>query len=318
MHSPDENNPVPPIRAIANQLSDFAEYPAMPAAVEQFLREHLDGMAIEPVSATEWVCPAGWRRNGKRFADPLLICIGAGRGMAWVGGDAAPENVYAGDLLLIPRNVPHGIQPVGGRGMRLIIVHAYCTMLGAVELMDTLAFAGMFRRQPRTSMYPTFHDLAREFALQPPGWQGRMRAGLHVIMTELLRCFSARVKLPGAGRYRVETARLLPIFACIQRELGNPALVVNDLAQLAGVSTVYLRQLFRAGIGISPRLFLQKQRIHHAARLLRQGNLRLKEIAAACGFADVYYFHRVFRRLTGQTPREYRRVFLAQRLPYLH
>lgn len=315
MQSSDPNHPAPPTRAMPNQPADFAEYPAIPAAAGQFLREHLDGMTIEPVSATEWVCPAGWRRNGKQFADPLLICIGAGRGTAWVGGDAAPENIYAGDLLLIPRNVPHGIQPAGGRGMRLIIVHAYCILLGAVELMDTLAFAGIFRRQPRAPMYPAFHDLAREFALQPPGWQGRMRAGLHVIMTELLRCFSARVKLPGAGCYRVETARLLPIFALIERELGNPALGVNDLAQQAGVSTVYLRQLFRVGIGISPRLFMQQRRIHRAARLLRQGNLRLKEIAAACGFADVYYFHRVFRQLTGQTPREYRLAFLAQRLP---
>lgn len=314
MNSPVENNPAP-ARARAIQPAAFDGYPAMPPAVAQFLREHLDGMTIEPVSATEWVCPAGWRRNGRRFADPLLICIGAGRGTAWVGEDAAPENIYAGDLLLIPRNVPHGIQPVGGRGMRLVIVHAYCTLLGAVELMDTLAFAGIFRRHPHAPMYPAFHELAREFALQPPGWQGRMRAGLHWIMAELLRCFSARVKFPGAGSYRVETARLLPIFACIERELGNPALGVNDLAQQASVSAVYLRQLFRAGIGISPRLFLQQRRMHRAARLLRQGNLRLKEIAAACGFADVYYFHRVFRRLSGQTPREYRRAFLAQRLP---
>ena len=53
--------------------------------------------------------------------------------------------------------------------------------------------------------------------------------------------------------------------------------------------------------------FLLRLRIARAQDMLHAGNRRIAEIAAALGFFDQSHFARTFRRLTGQSPREYAR-----------
>ena len=58
--------------------------------------------------------------------------------------------------------------------------------------------------------------------------------------------------------------------------------------------------------GITIVQYLTVVRIRQAARLLRETDLAVTEISDRCGFGDVTYFEKVFRRLRGMTPRQYR------------
>jgi AraC-like DNA-binding protein len=82
---------------------------------------------------------------------------------------------------------------------------------------------------------------------------------------------------------------------------------VADLAQVAGLSRFHFTRLFTHHTGLSPAAWLTDQRIRHAARLLRESDLPIKEIARHGGFRDVSYFGKVFQRHTGQPPGSYRR-----------
>jgi signal transduction histidine kinase/DNA-binding LacI/PurR family transcriptional regulator/AraC-like DNA-binding protein/DNA-binding response OmpR family regulator len=79
-----------------------------------------------------------------------------------------------------------------------------------------------------------------------------------------------------------------------------------ELAQEVGVSEDYLSRVFNQELGLSPWEYLNRYRIYHAKELLRHTDDSISSVARQVGFQDQRYFSRVFRKLTGVGPREFR------------
>jgi AraC family transcriptional regulator len=73
------------------------------------------------------------------------------------------------------------------------------------------------------------------------------------------------------------------------------------------ISTSHLIRSFRQSTGKTPYRYLLHQRIEGARSLMRNDRTPLTEVALASGFADQHHLGRVFRRITGMTPSNYRR-----------
>jgi len=84
------------------------------------------------------------------------------------------------------------------------------------------------------------------------------------------------------------------------------AISLVDVARAVGVSASHLSALFAAQCGVGPMSYLQRIRIEHACWLLSNPHLRIHEVANACGFEDMNYFSRVFRRRLGLPPGKWR------------
>jgi AraC-like DNA-binding protein len=80
-----------------------------------------------------------------------------------------------------------------------------------------------------------------------------------------------------------------------------------DLAERAGMNVNAFIRLFRKTTGQSPQASFAAKRIERACLLLHGSAMSIKEIAAATGFCDRYHFSRVFKRLRGVGPAEFRR-----------
>jgi two-component system response regulator YesN len=81
----------------------------------------------------------------------------------------------------------------------------------------------------------------------------------------------------------------------------------TSLADMTGVSTKILNQLFLQEFGMSPSKYLIEIRIEIAKRLLiTRGDLQIKEIANETGYEDPLYFSRIFHRKVGMNPTQYR------------
>lgn len=78
-------------------------------------------------------------------------------------------------------------------------------------------------------------------------------------------------------------------------------LSLADLAEVVGVSVSHLGNLFRAVTGHPPIETLLEIRMNKARQLLEEG-ISVTETAALCGFRDVYYFSRAFRKANGMPP----------------
>lgn len=79
------------------------------------------------------------------------------------------------------------------------------------------------------------------------------------------------------------------------------------LAELCGVSEVYLRRAFRNAFGVSPAVYMRNKRIAYAKELLLSGEYSVTDVAMLSGFNDTAYFAREFKKATGVSPIAYRR-----------
>jgi AraC-like DNA-binding protein len=84
-----------------------------------------------------------------------------------------------------------------------------------------------------------------------------------------------------------------------------------DLARVAGFSADYFSRRFRVSFDASPREWLLKQRLRHAAALLVETDWRISEVAARLGYPDLYLFSRQFRKEFGNSPRAWRQMHNA-------
>jgi AraC-like DNA-binding protein len=84
-------------------------------------------------------------------------------------------------------------------------------------------------------------------------------------------------------------------------------LSVADVAKRACTSRSYLRSLFRSTFDTNPAGFLARLRVEASKQMLANHPYKsITEVADASGFADLRRFQRVFKRVVGSTPRDYR------------
>jgi len=85
-------------------------------------------------------------------------------------------------------------------------------------------------------------------------------------------------------------------------------LLIHKLPEACRVSSSYLRLLFQSHMKCSPQEYLQNYRMGEARKLLRQPYLETAEIAQQCGYPNANYFARLFKKIHGCTPTEFRTV----------
>ena len=87
----------------------------------------------------------------------------------------------------------------------------------------------------------------------------------------------------------------------------NRVITNDELAELAGMSTVYFRKLFSETQGESPIAFAKRLRINKAKEMLKSDYGSIGEIAYSLGYQNIYDFSRDFKKHTGMSPTEYSR-----------
>lgn len=84
-------------------------------------------------------------------------------------------------------------------------------------------------------------------------------------------------------------------------------IALDDLEKRFFINKFYLSKIFKETYGTTINNYLISKRITRAKQLLRFTDLTVDEIGAAVGMADANYFSRMFRKVEGSSPREYRK-----------
>lgn len=100
-------------------------------------------------------------------------------------------------------------------------------------------------------------------------------------------------------------SRLHYILHFIQEHLTQK-ISTDNLCKKAYMSRNEFFRWFREQFGITPVDYINKERIKLAKQLLAQKNSTITEVSYQCGFADVNYFVRLFKKTEGVTPGAYK------------
>ncbi|MCI0534729.1 MAG: helix-turn-helix domain-containing protein [Verrucomicrobiales bacterium] len=87
---------------------------------------------------------------------------------------------------------------------------------------------------------------------------------------------------------------------------------LGAVAKAVNTSTFYFCKMFKKATGLNFTDYVSRVRIEKAKNLLLNPNLRVSEIAYEVGFQSLTHFNRVFKRVVGQSPTEYRNKLAAR------
>ena len=250
-----------------------------------------------------------WRSNGT--TDWLLIHTVGGCGR--LGTSTDDIKAEPGTTTLIPPGVPHdyGVEEELER-WELRFAHFYArpewlSLLGWPEVaggIRQIRTRGAIEQRISSSLEQAAH-LGRSVLKE------REIFAYNALERALLWCStqtSAEARLDGRILQAVET---------IQRRLREP-LTISDLARASTLSVSRFSHLFHDQVGMTPRDFLEHQRISVAKQLLDLTTRPIGAIAREVGFANPLYFSARFRHVTGLSPSKYRDRVDAPDLPDSH
>ncbi|MEM6552092.1 MAG: AraC family transcriptional regulator [Planctomycetota bacterium] len=277
-----------------------------------------DGGLVHTVHVRERVMPDRWHWH----PEAELTLIVSGRGQRFVGASVQPYG--PGDWVLLGGGVPHlwvldtrrgeagetgGIEAWvaqfdSDRLGRDVLSHA--DFAGVRALLQSaerglLIGAERWRQQERDR-------LARAMRAMHNGGGARRVLGLLELLAEISETATESLDPSGFASQtrRHNTTRLDPVWALLAERWDQP-ITLDDAASATHLTPSAFARLFKRTMGKTFIQYLHELRIAHACQALTGTDQPVTRIAADAGFTNLSNFNRVFRRLRGCSPREFRR-----------
>ena len=240
------------------------------------------------------------RRLPQGIGQALFVYCVKGGGWCELAGQL--HTVRAGDLLVLPPDVPHTCgahvsnpwtihwaQAAGGNLREYLIELGVSAHSPLVRMGDDLQLARLFNEMVRTLEEGTsFLNLLH---------------ASHALAHLLAVMIRHRRDHPRDGSDSLQKVAEGIIY--MSEHIDQP-MRVSALAALANLSPAHFSVLFKEQAGCSPRDYLHLLRIHRACQLLGSSTLSVKEIATRLGYQDPFHFSRQFKAFQGVSPSEYR------------
>jgi AraC-like DNA-binding protein len=151
---------------------------------------------------------------------------------------------------------------------------------------------------------------AHELEARRPHYELMAGVALLEIAGKVLRVLREHANDDGARPERGQTSAwyVRRVVTYVQTH-HSEALSLPVIADAIGLSSYYLTTIFRRSTGRGVMFYVSEVRHREALALLRNSDLGVNEIARRVGYADPYYFMRVFRVREGCSPLSYRHLF---------
>ncbi|WP_086275987.1 response regulator transcription factor [Candidatus Enterococcus testudinis] len=182
------------------------------------------------------------------------------------------------------------------------------------DIFDTLTQAQADPEHVRYTAFLLFNDMYRQLpALSDENHEvilhkikeAQSLADLRELFDDILRLVKSQ---PSQKRYSEIVQKTIQLI----EEGFTHDLTVKAAAEDLHVSVVYLGQLFKKETEMSFNQYVNRMRIKHAQKLLLQTTQTVSEVGDSIGYNNTNYFSKMFKKLTGLTPKEFRDRYSQQ------
>lgn len=231
-----------------------------------------------------------------------MALILEGEGIFKVTGEKETINVIPGDIIFVP---------IASRYISEWSANPICSYISMHFIFD---FPGFFSRQKNFKLQKItasdfdeakniFEYVLENYNKHEESVQLKVLSKFYEILSEILPKLKIKKEKP-------LDLRINKAIEYIEQNYTEN----TPIALLAGISNMSVSRFFpcfKKNTGITPIEYLNHYRINRAIILLMNDNdLSIENISETVGFESSAYFRRVFKKVTGKTPREYRKTML--------
>src|SRR5262245_45357404 len=262
-------------------------------------------MRVEFVPGDSVIEPRYWVRHDQAFA--MMVGLGS---IEWGSKRSALEkfDYGAGDLALCDRHVGEWVGRMTVPQLHLGVSDAALMAsadraYGDVELRPSRKFAD-------TRLSALVAVVHSEMAAGFPSGRLFMDSLEQAMAVALVKDHAVRHRPVQIYRGGLGAARLRRITEFVRAKVEEDV-SLDEMAQSVGLSTAHFARMFRTSTGETPHQFVLRQRVERAKAMLRAADVRVLDVAVACGFKTQQHFAQVFRSVCRVSPSEYRQNFVA-------
>ena len=201
-----------------------------------------------------------------------------------------------GQLLIITPGMPIYHGPISA-DTSFVNTWAYVHRPGLDALLEKypLPLNVAFSAGPGSTLEQYVEQAIKEVSVKHTGYEDKLASLTVQLVIDLYRLYCLE---PGRAGHLVQLREQI---------LRQPekAWDLKEMAENCGYSVSRFSALYKKRFGTSPKQDVLGARIHLASKMLIYTGASVTEIAALCGFQNVYYFSKYFKESTGFSPKAY-------------
>jgi AraC-like DNA-binding protein len=180
-----------------------------------------------------------------------------------------------------------------------------CRIFGSVPLMSLITLPVVLRGAAARRLGDINAALGAAFNTRDPGLPATLRQ--HARAADLVSFLVDAGSLRAHAHLLLAHAqRLSSVLDHIEAHAASPV-SRSGLARISGLSPSRFHALFTTAMGMSPVAYALSRRLQLASHLLIASELPVQEVASRLGFADPFYFSRLFKSRMRVSPNSYRK-----------
>lgn len=234
----------------------------------------------------------------KHHDDYLVVYCSEGKGTLEIEGNRF--EIGPGDLFILPPNIEHRYSASEEKPWSIFWCHFQGQL--AADYFEHIGLSGtrnIIRNLNNLELHATFQSLVNAVSYQRD-------INTFIYASSILRNL---LTLTAKLRARTENASAFDAIESVQtfmRENLDKKLRLEQLAKYANLSKFHFSRRYKMHTSLAPLRHFELMKMEHACLMLAASSESVATIADQLGFEDSLYFSRVFKKVTGVSPSNYR------------
>jgi len=211
--------------------------------------------------------------------------------------------IHAGDLVLIPKNILHKTSAATNKGCERFLINIYDECLNDEVKACFNNYCYHIPPKYNSELAGYFRNIEKEYSENDEFRHEMLEAKIYVMLIFLLRIKRKNSSIIHSNSYD-ERTNLFIQYIC---EHFSEQITLQSVAEHFFLSKEYFSLIFKQKTGFGFNEYLNQLRISYAMKLLENTDESIISIANKCGYNDSSYFAAVFKKVSGVSPKNYRK-----------